>query len=45
MGRFRDSDTGWHVHGDDLRMLDGTSSNLAAGQNRLEQQGCTYAEA
>ncbi len=33
----RDSDAGWHIHGDGLRISDGTSSSLAPGQNRLEQ--------
>ncbi|KAK0219513.1 hypothetical protein EDD85DRAFT_797163 [Armillaria nabsnona] len=32
MGGFRDSDAGWHVHGGGLRMSDGTSSSLVAGQ-------------
>ncbi|KAK0214716.1 hypothetical protein EDD85DRAFT_1000256 [Armillaria nabsnona] len=44
MGGFCDSDAGWHVRGDGLRMSDGTSSSLAAGQNRLEQPGGTHAE-
>ncbi len=35
----------WHVHGDALRISDGTSSSLAAGQIRLEQLGGTHVEA
>ncbi len=37
LGGFRDSDMGWHIHEGGLRTSDGTSSSLAAGQNRLEQ--------
>ncbi len=44
MGGFCDSDVGWHVCGDGLRMSDGTLSSLAARKNRLEQLGGTHVE-
>ncbi len=31
-GQSCDSDAGWHVHEDGLRMSDGTSSSLAVGR-------------